>query len=427
MPSATEAARTAEASATQAGLSADNATKSLKKLEDGIASGDFQGEKGDKGDPGPQGPQGEVGPAGDTTAADAAAEAAKKAAQEAQKAAETSAGSAAQAVEAVGKLADDLDATQKDLAKMKRAIRFQAELNKGQTWDFEEDTQEAYQRQVPSGAKAGAVMEWGGKIRKGKNVLPIDVNTDIWPEFNLSGAHVTINNNRGIKIYPKTSYTDLPAGTYTVSTKGMKSVNCAIQTNDDDYSRVINNDKPITFTLSQLTRIRYLFVAGIGVNTQFYIQTVAGAAPDYKFEPYTTELLIAKVDDVRVANAAGDRTATYPIPAAVKALPGYGWSAGSVANTVERTENGWQYVQRVGSRAYQEGDELTDGTTTYYALESPITTDITALMGDSLAPFAVEAGGSITLHHPKVDEGFAVDVPAKIQYITKLSEVSANG
>ena len=118
---------------------------------------------------------------------------------------------------------------------------------------------------------------------------------------------------------------------------------------------------------------------------------------------------------------------TYPIPAAVRNIPGYGWSAGSVANTVERTENGWQYVQRVGSRAYQDGDELTDGTTTYYALSTPITTDITALMGDALAPFVVEAGGSITFHHPKADEGFAIDVPAKIQYITKLSEVSANG
>lgn len=87
--SATEAAQSAESYATQAGAAANNAADSLKRLEDGIASGDFRGEKGDKGDPGPQGPQGEVGPAGDTTAADAAAEAAKKAAQEAQKAAET--------------------------------------------------------------------------------------------------------------------------------------------------------------------------------------------------------------------------------------------------------------------------------------------------------------------------------------------------
>lgn len=87
--SATEAARSAEASAAQAGTAANNAADLLKRLEDGIASGEFRGEKGDKGDPGPQGPQGEVGPAGDTAAADAAAEAAKKAAQEAQKAAET--------------------------------------------------------------------------------------------------------------------------------------------------------------------------------------------------------------------------------------------------------------------------------------------------------------------------------------------------
>ena len=63
----------------------------------------------------------------------------------------------------------------------------------------------------------------------------------------------------------------------------------------------------------------------------------------------------------------------------------------------------------------------------YYELATSITTDITAPMGDSLAPFSVEAGGSITLHHPKADEGFTLDVPGKIQYITKLSEVSANG
>ena len=39
------------------------------------------------------------------------------------------------------------------------------------------------------------------------------------------------------------------------------------------------------------------------------------------------------------------------IPAAVRALPGYGWSAGSVYNSIERTDDGWQYVQRVGSVA----------------------------------------------------------------------------
>lgn len=88
-------AEAAKSAASVAGAAAGRAETALKALEDGIASGDFRGEKGekgDKGDTGLQGPKGDTGPAGDTTAADAAAEAAKEAAQEAQKAAEDCAG-----------------------------------------------------------------------------------------------------------------------------------------------------------------------------------------------------------------------------------------------------------------------------------------------------------------------------------------------
>lgn len=69
----TEAAQTAASeAATSAGdadQSAQEAADSLQELKDGIASGDFKGEKGDKGDTGPigpVGPQGEQGPQGPT-------------------------------------------------------------------------------------------------------------------------------------------------------------------------------------------------------------------------------------------------------------------------------------------------------------------------------------------------------------------------
>ena len=72
---ATEAAKTAASeAATSAGnadQSAQEAADSLQELKDGIASGDFKGEKGDKGDTGPigsVGPQGETGPQGPTGA-----------------------------------------------------------------------------------------------------------------------------------------------------------------------------------------------------------------------------------------------------------------------------------------------------------------------------------------------------------------------
>ena len=74
----TKAAETAASEATtsagNASQSAQEAAGSLQELKDGIASGDFKGEKGDKGDTGPVGPagpqgeRGEVGPTGATGA-----------------------------------------------------------------------------------------------------------------------------------------------------------------------------------------------------------------------------------------------------------------------------------------------------------------------------------------------------------------------
>lgn len=71
----TEAAQTAASeaatSAGSASQSAQEAAGSLQELKNGIANGDFKGEKGDKGDTGPigpVGPQGEQGPQGPTGA-----------------------------------------------------------------------------------------------------------------------------------------------------------------------------------------------------------------------------------------------------------------------------------------------------------------------------------------------------------------------
>jgi hypothetical protein len=76
---AAEQAKTAaQTAASEAATSADNADQSaqeaadsLQELKDGIAAGNFKGEKGDKGDTGPigpVGPQGETGPQGPTGA-----------------------------------------------------------------------------------------------------------------------------------------------------------------------------------------------------------------------------------------------------------------------------------------------------------------------------------------------------------------------
>lgn len=62
------AAQKAAASEKAAGDAQKKAADSLQELKDGIAAGNFKGEKGDKGGTGPIGPQGEQGPQGPTGA-----------------------------------------------------------------------------------------------------------------------------------------------------------------------------------------------------------------------------------------------------------------------------------------------------------------------------------------------------------------------
>lgn len=203
----------------------------------------------------------------------------------------------------------------------------------------------------------------------------------------------------------------------------------------------------------------------------------------------------------------------YPIPDAVKALPGYGWSAGNISNEIVRRADGWDYVQRVERHIADNPDKwrlinnnirkvfvtstekpalklagsnnfrmvcdrlmyvdysyaieskqpytisfqsnattlaavFTDtdtdsldtwqawlqslidaGTplTVYYAVATPITTDITNLMTGALPLVTTEPGGTITMHHALADDGLMLDVPNTIKYIRDLKEVASSG
>lgn len=431
----------------EAKVAAQTAQELYNKIKQDLDEGKLRGEKGDVGPTGPQGVQGIQGVPGytpqkgvdywTTEEVDAVT---TDAVGKAEEAANTIVSGLQQQLT---ETKATLTTTQDELKKAQRAIQFQYKLNKGQTWDFEEDSQTAYQRIVPSGAHAGAVMELSGKSRNGYQLL-----TDNFP-VSSTQLNVTKNGRYSYALETVQEGAYMQSGTFQLKRgyAGRYTFHGNIAGPGGVIVRLLreNGEKinETTITSNRMSRIvdvaedffniGIVFIgnetSNVAISTKTEISKIMLEAGDttHPWEPYADSILSVQVDEVRVANAAGDSTATYPIPAAVKSLPGYGWSAGSVSNTVERTENGWQYVQRVGSRVYQDGDELTDGTTTYYALATPITTDITDLMGDSLAPFAVEAGGSITFHHPKADEGFAIDVPAKIKYITKLSEVSANG
>ena len=98
----------------------------------------------------------------------------------------------------------------------------------------------------------------------------------------------------------------------------------------------------------------------------------------------------------------------YPIPDAIKALPGYGIE-GNVVDYEAKT-----YTQ----------NNAVDGAEVK-ALDTPIVTDISTLIDDDfLRNIEVEAGGSITFKNS--NDNYHIPVPSEEEYIVKLSEVGGS-
>lgn len=209
-----------------------------------------------------------------------------------------------------------------------------------------------------------------------------------------------------------------------------------------------------------------------------------------------TEAVDGAMVSAEVESVKYDGAVIADIPAAVRALPGYGRGAGSAYNGIERTDTGWRYVRRVASvdlstvpiRYYDTAGYIgfcciiegtgrerpknnfnwiasetyvrnsgnnysitvtTDksagvifmtsliirddrfggdvdafkaamsGVMLYYEINEPEITDISGLMGDELDAITVEAGGTLTFENAET-----LPVPSSIEYAVSLAEVT---
>ena len=459
--SATEAARSAGSYATQAGLSAENAAKTLKKLEDGIDSGDFRGQDGKSAyqlavDAGFEGTETQwleslKGAPGDTTAADAAAAAAQRsaedaqknamaaqaAAQEAQEAAEASAGSAAQAVESVGGLADDLTALKTESTTLKtetartaRSLDYLWKKSKGIVYDTEIVTGAGSSVTVPSGAMDYAALRMiGGMSRKGYQMLIDDfpessTQISVAKSGRYSYAIETLNDGAYQQSGKKLSVSGA-AGQYTlhasiVGTGGMIArfrradgsqiaeaeigVNTAVRTVNvpDNFDNIV-----IVFLGNTSKSVP------IGTRTEISQIMLESGNTAHPWEPYVDSLLDAPVDVVRVSNAVGDSTNTYPIPQAIRDMcPDYG----------QGTVDAYNYIDYTAKTYHHVGSMSQNGTWT--ALATPEIIDLSVVCpDDDFGVLRVEAGGTINLHYPALDDGYVLAVPSETEIMVEVARV----
>lgn len=260
-------------------------------------------------------------------------------------------------VTAVGKIAENtaeigrVKLTDKELQRRVNALY---DIGQGVTHKFETDTDTAYTKTVPTGAKLMSVKSIGGHsevidgeivsagtesvVEQGKNLF--DYTDKIY-----HGANVSKIEN-GV-IYTKqllTTVLNIPTvvgSKYTLSFKVKSS-----GANQGGLRWSLQKGKNTSYAHDSS-----LIKSEVGYAANAEYQAVATFVATTDFVSLCTIMLM--VYDVQLEN--GD-TATnyspfyqtaYQIPEAIRNLPGYGWSAGTARNYVDYENK--RYVQCVGS------------------------------------------------------------------------------
>ncbi len=315
---------------------------------------------------------------------------------------------------AVGKIAEntaDIASIKLNDKEMKRRVDALYDIGQGITHKFETDSDTAYAKTVPTGAKLMSVKSIGGHsevidgeivsagtesiIEQGRNLLNAD---DYYVSYKQSdGSYV--NNFMGF------ASINIPVGKYIGKTlvATLKATvppeltsffwvaridGARIESSYAKGERVLANTTGIaklTFTpKTKNDTLAMSYGTGRGDVIVRDIQVELGDTPT-AYAPYHSNV--------------------YPIPESVRNLPGYGIE-GNVTDYEAKT-----YTQ----------NNAIDGTK-IKALDTPIITDISTLIDDDfLRNLTVEAGGSITFKNS--NDSYRIPVPSEEEYIVKLSEV----
>lgn len=251
-------------------------------------------------------------------------------------------------VTAVGKIAEntaEIGRVKMSDKELKRRVDALYSIGQGITHRFETDSETAYQKTVPTGAKLMSVKSIGGhsEVIDGEIVSAgtesvVEQGRNLWDEVwgigsinsssgNDEGGTASIYSKNYIPIIPNSTYIFVFAGSIefeNVKTRFYDHNKKYIGFNDNDGQTVYPNRTFIT--PSNAFYVRFTLPPGYGVVYKNDIALIAGSSGSYA--PYHSNV--------------------YQIPEAIRNLPGYGWSAGTAKNWVDyENKKYYQCVQSV--------------------------------------------------------------------------------
>lgn len=272
-------------------------------------------------------------------------------------------------VTAVGKIAEiaNLKLTDKELTRRVNALY---DIGQGVTHKFETDTDTAYAKTVPTGAKLMSVKSIGGHSEAIDGEIISAGTTEIVEQgknlFDKSGKENS--DAYTIPMYYNGRYKGLKIpcenGDYTVSTKHKSGYVSGMSKSVYVFDSEIRTDNNITgLIIEHLTGYGYNVdkTGIISVKHGYIILSVFSGESTGTDRKSFFDLCDIQIEKSPTATAyAPYHSNVYQIPDTIKALPGYGWSAGTAKNYVDYENK--RYVQCV--------DSVDLGTLTWTAGES---------------------------------------------------------
>lgn len=408
------AAREAATSAGNADQSAQEAADSLQELKDGIANGNFKGEKGDKGDTGPigpVGPQGEQGPQGPTGATGATGPQGKTGPRGEQGPKGIQGERGPQGPQGpTGDTgpqgpkgdpgpagADGKDGTQIDDTTVTDSAPWSSKHLVDVLCPPISETGNPVQCYPVAGYPLGCKVSWeptqeGSGTPSPENIRPIKGRDSVtvtrcgenlfnpaWmPEKVLnhgltwtttSDGTVTANGTANGTSYYNSNYFSLPAGTYTIS--AMPYFRMSILNRDVGNTTVAAQQvgQPCTFTVETDIQNASLFFATSGIldNVSAKPQIEKGTTAT-TYAPYTGQ------------------TATLTLPSTI-----YGGTVDAVTGEGQET---WKLLTLDGTEKWMVSGKFLDNKTGWYYVSSKIPNAVNA---------APQKGNEICSHYPHAD------------------------
>lgn len=267
--------------------------------------------------------------------------AAETAAQTAQAVADSLPDDYVTAVEKIAENTAEIGRVKLTDKELKRRVDALFDMGQGITHQFETDTDTAYQKAVPTGAKLMSVKSIGGHsevidgeivsagvtevVEQGRNLFDVEKCAALGLYY---GFEIDTNKTLQIALKDgKTCPTNVSFGIAYI--RGNTMANWLIT------SQGLVETKTDSSKMTDSTQIMVVCYPGNKETMQSIADAFDIMLVDGIYKP-----------DTMPAYAPFHRN-EYPIPEAIRALPGYGWSAGTARNYVDYENK--RYVQCVGS------------------------------------------------------------------------------